>query len=483
MSEAVATKKTHKLRWLWISLAAIIGVVLAAYVGLAIFFHYHYGFNTVIDGSDVSLKQPSDAHRAIEAHVADYSLQVKARQNAPVILTGTQIDLNYVADTQADDILSSQNIFAWPARLFEPQQPYRTDASISFDEQRLKAVIANWPFLDQKNMKAPVDATMAFQAPNYVVVGEDPGTTLDPDKVFSALVVSINALQSDLDLEAVDCYKQPAVRNDNPELLQQIDLYNRYVPFSITYLFGEEKEVLDGRVAINWVDTSVEPTGELNYDAVAAWVADYAARHDTVGKERKITNGFGEEKIVNGDVGWDYWYGGSYGWLIDQAAEIEAILAAVHNHLGEEREPYYLQRAASHGPQDWGDTYLELDISAQHMWFFKNGELVVESDVVSGQPINGRDTPTGVFFVIHKGSPQRMKSDGWAGVAPYDETANYFVGFTTAGHGFHDGLWRNAFGGSIWTYNGSHGCINMPLAPAETLYKNIEYDTPVVTHM
>jgi hypothetical protein len=483
MNQTAAHAQKHRLRWPWITLASVVGVLLLAYIGFAVFFHYHYGFNTVIDGADVSLRQPHETARLIEARVASYSLKVEARENAAIILTGAQIDLVYVPDTQPDDILAGQNIFTWPARLFGSQESYRTAASVSFNRERLQEIVANWPFMDAAKMKPPTDAHVEFQAPSYVVVSEYLGTTLDPDKATVAIAAAVGELQSDLKLEDGDCYTLPAVRNDDPELQQQIELYNRYVPFSITYTFGDQVEVLDGRTAINWVDTTAEPTGELNLEAVVAWVADYAARHDTVGTARQIINGFGEEKTVDGEVAWVDWQGGPYGWLIDQNAEIEAIMVALRNRTGETREPYFLQRAASFGPQDWGDTYLEVDITAQHMWFFKNGELITESDVVTGQPVNDRDTPTGVFFVIEKSSPKRMKSEGWAGVAPYDETVNYFVGFTPVGHGFHDGLWRNAFGGEIWKYNGSHGCINMPLSPTEILFANIDYDTPVVAHM
>jgi hypothetical protein len=388
--------------------------------------------------------------------------------------------LSYVPDDQPSTILDSQNILAWPARVFTKQEPYTTNASISFDTAKLGEMVNSWPFMSEQNMKPPVDAHVEFKPPSYVVVEEYNGTTLDKDKAAAAVAGAVRHLQSDLLLSDTDCYQKPAVTKDDAQLKQQIDLYNKYVPFSVTYTFGDATEVLDGRTAINWVDTTAEPTGELNHDAVAAWVADFAARHNTLGTERRIKNGFGEEKVVERE--WEF-EGGTYGWVIDQTAEVVAIMDAARNHKGDVREPFYSQRAAAFGPEDWGRTYVECDITAQHMWYFRDGELIAESDVVTGQPINDRETPTGVFYIIEMSSPKRMKGDGWAGVAPWDETVNYYMGFTEQGHGFHDGLWRNAFGGNIWINNGSHGCINMPLGPATTLWENLEMGTPVVVHM
>uniref|UniRef100_UPI000A6F3DF0 L,D-transpeptidase n=1 Tax=Mediterraneibacter glycyrrhizinilyticus TaxID=342942 RepID=UPI000A6F3DF0 len=58
------------------------------------------------------------------------------------------------------------------------------------------------------------------------------------------------------------------------------------------------------------------------------------------------------------------------------------------------REPaYYIGgTAASHGPQDWGTTYAEVDLSAQHMWYIQDGAVVLETDVVTGEPIPAKET-------------------------------------------------------------------------------------------
>lgn len=54
------------------------------------------------------------------------------------------------------------------------------------------------------------------------------------------------------------------------------------------------------------------------------------------------------------------------------------------------KEPAYYQTAASHGAQDWGTTYVEVDLSAQHMWYIVDGGVAMETDVVTGVPIPGR---------------------------------------------------------------------------------------------
>ncbi|MFR2213749.1 MAG: L,D-transpeptidase family protein [Ruminococcus sp.] len=48
------------------------------------------------------------------------------------------------------------------------------------------------------------------------------------------------------------------------------------------------------------------------------------------------------------------------------------------------------------------------------------------------------------------------------------------------GIGFHDATWQAYFGGDRYTYAGSHGCINMPLDAAATLYSIIDTNVPIV---
>ena len=47
------------------------------------------------------------------------------------------------------------------------------------------------------------------------------------------------------------------------------------------------------------------------------------------------------------------------------------------------------------------------------------------------------------------------------------------------GIGFHDATWRSAFGGNIYEYSGSHGCVNLPPNAAKSLYGKITSDVYV----
>lgn len=114
--------------------------------------------------------------------------------------------------------------------------------------------------------------------------------------------------------------------------------------------------------------------------------------YDTVGTTRTITSPTGKTVEVSG---------GTYGWSIDEEAETQNLIASIKNGEVVTREPAYEKTAASHAAQDWGTTYLEVDLSAQHMWYIVNGAIALETDVVTGLPDAKHATPAGVYSILY----------------------------------------------------------------------------------
>ncbi len=116
-------------------------------------------------------------------------------------------------------------------------------------------------------------------------------------------------------------------------------------------------------------------------------------------------------------------------------------------------------------------TVVEVSISKQKIWYYKNGVLKHSADVVTGTR-GIHNTPTGTFKI-------RSKARGVYLVgADYRSYVNFWMPIY-ADIGLHDATWRSRFGGSIYTYNGSHGCINLPYNTAKWIYNNVPTGTTV----
>ena len=205
---------------------------------------------------------------------------------------------------------------------------------------------------------------------------------------------------------------------------------------------------------------------------VADYVAQLAATYDTVGTEREFQTTSGRTVYVSSSV---------YGWKIDQSAETAQLSKEIQSGTQTTREPVFSQTANAYGVNDLGNTYIEVDLSEQHMYYYQNGADIFESDFVSGNmSYADRQTHAGIFTLYYKKSPDvlrgTMKADG---TYEYESKVEYWMPFD-GGIGFHDASWRGEFGGDIYLTDGSHGCINMPPENAGILYDLIQYDVPIV---
>ena len=152
-----------------------------------------------------------------------------------------------------------------------------------------------------------------------------------------------------------------------------------------------------------------------------------------------------------------------------------ALTENIRNGESMTKEPAYAQTANSRGGNDYGDTYVEVNLTAQHLFYYKNGALVVESDFVSGNESKGWSTPAGAFGLYYKQRDKTLRGEDYA------TPVSFWMPFN-GGVGFHDATWRSRFGGSDYIRNGSHGCVNLPYNVAKTLYENIEAGCAVLVY-
>ena len=124
---------------------------------------------------------------------------------------------------------------------------------------------------------------------------------------------------------------------------------------------------------------------------------------------------------------------------------------------------------------------MEIDLTAQHLWYYKDGMLLMDSDFVSGTYYDySRQTPGGTYTLKAKQRNQVLRpAPNEDGSYDYESPVSYWLPFN-GGIGLHDANWRWNFGGNIYLYGGSHGCINLPVSFAGNFYENIEVGCPIV---
>ena len=456
----------------WIIAGSIVGGLLVIYLGISAFFIGHFYINTTINGKDFSGKTVEDVEAYFKEQVQDYQLTLIEMDNATDVINGSEISLEYEESSEIEDALKAQNPLLWVKAFFSRSSTDVT-VSVNYDQAALDEKIQTIQAVTNEQTE-PVSAYPKFDGNSFVVEPEVYGTAVDMDVLSEKITKAVTEFEPSLDLLEEECYKLPKYTSDSPEVQAACDTMNEYCKASVTYTMTENV-VVDKTLISTWLSYDDNMQVTFNEDAVREWMREFGSTYDTVGTTRTITTPTGKTAEVSG---------GTYGWSVDEDTETQNLINSIKNGEVVTREPAYAQTAASHSAQDWGTTYLEVDLSTQHMWYIVNGSVALETDVVTGLPTADRQTPAGVYYILYteRNATLKGETDPDTGKPIYETPVAYWMPFTWQGHGFHDATWQPGFGGNLYQTLGSHGCVNMPLDQAGNLFNMLSAGTPVVIH-
>ena len=470
-----APKKKHILRNV---LLGLFGVILLGALGVYGYFAYHY-YDKFIPGTYIN---EIDAHELnaqqveeqIRRRVEDYAIEIDFRDGKKETITGDAIDYAFVSDGSVERILKEQNWLIWVKGYFEEYR-HEVSESTTFDNAKLQKEYSALPETQRENQEGPKDAYVFYQHKNWEIIPEIDGTTIDNDILYAALSNAIHASIKTCSAEEAKAYLEPKIRKEDPNLATEVLELNALVGASILYKLPQGDEILDGNMLKLWIqrDASGHYTKdeEIFNGHVESYVERMAEATDTIGKPRRFKMTGGGEVEVEGK---------NYGWKIDKYTETEKLKEELAANAKVEREPEYASREAALDNNGFGGTYIEVNLSLQHLYVYREGRLILESDFVSGRMTSTRWTPPGIFRLTNKQKGKVLRGPLQPdGSYEWESPVTYWMPFNR-GIGFHDANWRGTFGGNIYNYSGSHGCINMPYKKAQALYDIITKEFIIV---
>ena len=465
ISEEDGKNKKKKSKWIRIYVASILVLGLAiVYFGGVHYFKRRFLPNTVINYTNAGFSTIDELDKKLQEPLRDYSLEVVAREGERHIIRARDVDLHYKLDKSIDTILATQEVYKWPMYLFK-KNTYKVPVTVEMDNYKLDYVLSNYNCLTESSFKEARDAYIASysNAEGYVIEKEYDGTRLDVDKAKETIKSSLTALKIIDDLDADGLYDFAKIKEDDAHLLSAQDILNKHAATVINYVGGA---VLNGERISQWIGIDNEGNLILDEGGIRAFVDELAEKYDTLGKTRvfKTTDGREVEILAK-----------KYGWQVDKEGEFQAIKASILAGEQVDREPLFSSRAVSLEGNDFGNTYVEIDLGNQKLYYYVDGQLTLSSDIVSGALWGGRKTPAGLYKVNYKARNVVLRGPDYA--AP----VRYWMPFN-GGIGMHDANWRSSFGGGIYKSGGSHGCINMPSSSAKALYDIINKDCPVICY-
>ena len=317
--------------------------------------------------------------------------------------------------------------------------------TLSFDEDILQNLLSEKKILN-------VDANIVFENNTWQLVPERIGLQFDEVEVSKRIMQAIEDRETEVD--CVDLQILPEVVTT--DLVDDFDKVAWLNNWQFTYQDGSG---IYGYELSEFVDNYRLKLPE-NY--IEDFVSELHSHFDTTTDSYTFTTPDGEtSKTVPYKT---------FGLTLKDSDEVEAI-----NEALDSKSSITMRNPSMSGYEDIGDDKILISIDDQHIWVYFDGELWNESDVVTGRQ-NVHDTPKGVFYITECINGKYLRG------ADYKTWVNKWLRLTNSGIGLHDATWRSSFGGNIYTYNGSHGCINLPKKFAYDLYEHAYVGLPVIIY-
>ena len=473
--------KTVKI--ILISLITVIVLAAGAYLAGVWYFTYFSYPDTHIAGIDeeLGLMQERQITDIVKTSLPDY-LNISFPDGLEM-----RVNLNTYRDGEkinrtGQQIIGSQDPWHWLSEITKEHDFSYTTGDF-YDTDSMTREMNGYTDLYSSGYESE-DAYLIINETdrNYEMVDEIWGTKINKDIFTTSMdnvVLSGDVFTDDLTLSmSEDAYIPPEITNKDENLNLVLTWLNNMVD-RVVYV-DMEGAIESMRVGDFCDLNALFDNGELIIDRVlvdqyANWYGD---TYDTFEKYRKFKNHKGEEILVGGE-GDDE---SNYGYIMNRQETADLMYEALATGSSDTVTAVWDQKGYSHynGPSDIGDTYIEVSIAEQHLWYWKDGKLFLDTDVVTGLPRDGRATSRGVYKIFSEG--EHVNLQGTMNGESWDSWVDYWFSVTYSQIGIHDASWRYEFGGDIYTYDGSHGCINVPRAAMENLYYNTYVGTLVVIY-
>ena len=473
----IQDQRVSQIRRRGLCIAAVLIIIIAIHVLYLLQMKGRFYHVSTLNGCDITGMSVDEVTELFAG--ADDSTFVKLWEDGRMELMVTLADMGYSVDearlqSELEELIQNQGTF-FPWRFLFGRN-YELVLPLKLDEDTLKKVIIS------DNLETPriltQNASLERGGDDYYIREEVYGTEFDDADLQKIVKDAVANVEPDisgtfLNIEIPSyIYRQPDITKDSEELNAVAAVYNRYKDAKITYLFGAEKETVDWETIEGWLKIR-NGTAELDEETIYDFLYDFSTRHNTIYEPRSFVTAYGNRIAIDNN---------EYGYRVDVDGEYVKLMEDLGKNTAVEREPIYeIAGYSRNGNDDLNGNYIEVDLTLQHLWMYRDGGLILETDVVTGTPNQERETVQGAYAIAYKASPFNLVGQGGGGSNSWDVEVKYWMPFCD-GQGLHDASWRTSFGGNIYQTYGSHGCVNLPESAAAVIYANCGTNMPIVLY-
>ena len=457
----------------WRFITASIILIIALFIAAGSYYQAnHFNSQIKINGITVGGMTADQALKKLKATVLKNVVYVGEQQ----ILDGKDTKMVFTNKDLPDvkKLLKSQWTFFPSSKAKDYSlMPSNQD---QYRNQTLKKQLEEKLLAMNQSLKAPQDAVVRLEQGKIVVTSSISGEQYD----VASLLKDFEKQEYISEIRLNPAYIQP-IKEDSEFIKNQQKKLEEFLAQTVDYQVQDKVFTLKASELIK--NASISKDLQIKFDDagdIKNKIAEINNSQSTLNKDFTFTTHSGSVISVKGK---------GYGWAIDIDKEIPRIMEAFGNGensvsasniygQGWKGEGYGYDTIANNGI---GDTYAEVSIAEQRIWIYKNGKLVVTTNVVTGNHSTGHDTSPGVWYILYKQTPSVLTGRE-NGKITYQVDVNYWAPFTNDGQGFHDASWRGNWASNAYLSAGSHGCVNTPPNIMKTVYDNLSAYEPVVIY-
>lgn len=447
------------------------------FCGLGIAYMYGYDYsrqyfmpNTTVNGQDVSKMTAGEAETLLNQHSEEITvIQRKNGSSETITETIDLIECGYTETYDTEALIKAQDHALWMKFLVSSTDLTIEKTGSSVDSSRLQEAISALYCMQEENTTEPTDAYIQYADGEFSIVPSSDGCKVDQEQAEKDILSAVNARESSVDITAD--YVKADVQTDDPDLIQELNDYNQIFLKKVTMpMYGSVAEVVPEEELRKLILVDENFEFSVNEEELDYYIEQLYTKYSTEWTKRNFTTTSGEVIQVGSD-------NDIFGYDMSKLATKDSLREALLSTEDVTVQTYWDNSGFWDDTlqNDIGTTYIEISRDDQHLWYYVDGKLELETDVVTGMK-GQMDTPEGVFKVWAKRRDVVLTAEDYA------TPVEMWMPITWDGIGIHDASWRSTFGGDIYLTNGSHGCINVPYDKVTILFNVVEIGTPVVIY-
>lgn len=439
-----------------IVLILVLFLLAGAGVGIGLAMRLRLPEQAVVCGVDVSDMLAKDAKPLLEERIRNYSMQVTVGSQT-FEMTADDMGMVFLAD-EFEAVVQSM------VDTGEAADPWSV---ISIDQSKIAAFV-DTAFDEKRVAPALPDVLWNEREHCFSAAAGKPETWYSSEKLTELVCSAAANLPAELEINEADLYQESLDLEKEALAANLAQQANEAMKLELELVFNPRKvelgrEVVSSDAIASFLRFDME-NGLIcvDKDTVMAYIEQLAPNYAyTKNKDRFVTHSGGQ---IRTSIQTE-----------ERTVDVEAAADLIAECITQETSGSFEMPYA--GALNFDGTYIEVSIPEQHLWYYENGKLLLDADVVTGNLAAGKQTPTGLNYI--RGHLRQIYLMG-------THYVEYWMSITVGGmYGFHDAdHWRQPeeYGGDTYMGNGSGGCVNVPEEKMAKLYEMVADLTPVVIY-